>query len=293
MENEQGQTWHEEPERFREALSFTASQSGFAAALIEKDYYCSLLLVGLGPLFGAGLVFKGGTALSKVHAGFHRLSEDLDFAISIAVDTSRADRRVAIEPIRRHLDHHRSTGTTWASATSVLQGSDRCRQYVAAFPYRSCLTNDVATVKFEVGLREPIVDTPEPALARTMLLNPFTTEVAIAAIPVTVMSCRESYAEKIRAALSRREPAIRDFYDIDHAVQAGTIAMADSSLRELVGRKLAVRGNNSPDLSIARVDSLRRQVEPQLRPVLREKDFLGFELDRALEFLHGLGIGFA
>jgi hypothetical protein len=32
------------------------------------------------------------------------------------------------------------------------------------------------------------------------------------------LSCHETYAEKLRAALTCREPAIRDFYGIDHGV---------------------------------------------------------------------------
>ncbi|MCX7428980.1 MAG: hypothetical protein NTW96_25560 [Planctomycetia bacterium] len=36
--------YHEDVDLFREALSFTQSETGFSARLIEKDYYCSLLL---------------------------------------------------------------------------------------------------------------------------------------------------------------------------------------------------------------------------------------------------------
>ena len=74
---------HETADAFRQALSFTEAESGFAQRLIEKDYYSSLILADFGPLFANGLVFKGGTSLSKVYASFYRLSEDLDFAISI------------------------------------------------------------------------------------------------------------------------------------------------------------------------------------------------------------------
>ena len=36
---------------FAQALSFTEAQSGFAQRLIEKDYYCSLILADFEPLF--------------------------------------------------------------------------------------------------------------------------------------------------------------------------------------------------------------------------------------------------
>ncbi len=74
---------HEDPELFLEALNFTAATTAFAARLIEKDYFCSVLLNHIFKKLGALLVFKGGTCLAKVYAGFYRLSEDLDFMIPI------------------------------------------------------------------------------------------------------------------------------------------------------------------------------------------------------------------
>ena len=81
--------YHEDGAAFRGALEFTASLTGFSARLIEKDYFCSLLLRDFAPLFQASLIFKGGTCLSKVYADFYRLSEDLDFVIPMPEKASR------------------------------------------------------------------------------------------------------------------------------------------------------------------------------------------------------------
>jgi len=62
---------------FREALSYSEAVTGFTATLIEKDYYCSLILHHVFDR-DTPLVFKGGICLSKVYADFYRLSEDLD-----------------------------------------------------------------------------------------------------------------------------------------------------------------------------------------------------------------------
>lgn len=35
---------HEDPELFREAVTFTAAETAFVPRLIEKDYYCTVLL---------------------------------------------------------------------------------------------------------------------------------------------------------------------------------------------------------------------------------------------------------
>lgn len=59
---------HEDAVLFREAVSFTAAETGFAPRLIEKDYFCTVLLAYLSAAAGAELVFKGGTCLAKVHS---------------------------------------------------------------------------------------------------------------------------------------------------------------------------------------------------------------------------------
>src|SRR5439155_18422336 len=74
-----------------EALRFTAADTGFPARLIEKDYFCGLVLEYL-TMANESLVFKGATCLTKVYAGFYRLSEDLDFVIPMPVDATRQER---------------------------------------------------------------------------------------------------------------------------------------------------------------------------------------------------------
>ena len=45
--------------------------------------------------------------------------------------------------------------------------------------------------------------------------------------------------------------------------------------------KLAVPGNEVIDVSVGRLNSLRLQVDAELRPVLRTQDFEEFDLERA------------
>ena len=81
--------YHHNQKLFAEAIKSTANNSRFSAALTEKDYYCSLILREIFQSADCNLVFKGGTLLSKVHAGFYRLSEDLDFSIDLEPNVSR------------------------------------------------------------------------------------------------------------------------------------------------------------------------------------------------------------
>jgi len=95
----------------------------------------------------------------------------------------------------------------------------------------------------------------------------------------------EAFAEKFRAALSRREVTIRDFYDIDYAVRRLELRPQDPALIEMVRQKLAIPGNEPADVSENRLAVLRQQLESQLKPVLRSKDFAEFDLERAIRIV--------
>ena len=105
---------------------------------------------------------------------------------------------------------------------------------------------------------------------------------------VRVLQLREAYSEKIRAALTRREPAIRDFFDIDHAVQRTLFAHRDQAVLDLLAANLSVVGNEPVDLSEAKIAILRGQVEAHLRPVLRVREYKSFDLQRVILVLEDM-----
>ncbi|NQT37884.1 MAG: nucleotidyl transferase AbiEii/AbiGii toxin family protein [Planctomycetes bacterium] len=271
---------HETPTAFRQALSFTEAESGFAQRLIEKDYYCSLILADFEPLFANGLVFKGGTSLSKVHADFYRLSEDLDFAISIATTARKSDRRRAVAPIKQHLEQITDRLTT-VSACDPLKGHDTSRQYNAVLQYESAVTGENETVKVQVSVREPILEATVSRAGRTLLRHPVPGEAPDAKLSLRVLSLRETYAEKVRAALTRNPPAIRDIFDIGDAVRAERLDLFEPRFLSLVRQKLAVPGNVAINTSPTRRKSVEDQLETHLKPVLRSSDYAAFDIERA------------
>jgi len=270
---------HQDPALFREAVTYTASETGFAPRLIEKDYFCTVVLQHLGGA-GSGLVFKGGTCLAKVHAGFYRLSEDLDFVIPTPVDASRAERsrraaesKTAVAKIREPLPG--------LHVITALTGANDSTQYNGVIAYRSLLEDREETITMEVGLREPLLTPAVSGEARTLLLDPISGSPLAPAVTVPCLSRVEAMAEKLRAALSRREAAIRDYYDIDHAVRRLSLDVLEPELVGLVREKLAVTGNDPVDVSSARLAALRPQRGSELKAVLRPRDFAEFDLDRA------------
>ena len=264
---------------FQEALGFTKQQYGFPERLIEKDYLCSLLLEYLSDA-QENLVFKGGTCLAKVHADFYRLSEDLDFVIPMPTDASRAARSRTAEGLKAVIA---ALPNMLPSVTVIepLTGANSSTQYNALVGYRSFVGQREETIKIEVGLREPLLHAVVRGDAKTILLDPVSGQTLIPPKQVRCISRAEAFAEKFRAAFTRREVAIRDFFDIDYAVQTLGLEPQDTELVGFVQAKLAVPGNEPINVSAERLAILRQQLAPQLRPVLREKDFRAFDLDRA------------
>ena len=101
---------------------------------------------------------------------------------------------------------------------------------------------------------------------------------------VQAMSLMEAYAEKVRAALTRREPAIRDFFDLSPFVldQVGVDLWTEEFLA-LVRTKLRVSGNAPVNVSSAKKEVLAKQMNTQLRPVLRASDYSRLDLDIVYE----------
>ena len=270
---------YEDPAVFREAVNFTAAQTGFSARLIQKDYFCSVVLQHLARIVPE-LVFRGGTCLAKIHVGFYRLSEDLDFLISTPTDAARGERSGRVEGLKK------AVATIEARLGGLrvitpLTGANESSRYAAVIGYPSLLGSHEEPVKIEVGLREPLLTSAIQGDAKTLLLDPVSGSSLAPSVSVVCLSWEEAMAEKLRAALSRREAAIRDFYDIDHAVRRRGLRVQDPVLLGLVRRKLAMPGNEPVDVSAARLAALKLQIEPQLKPVLRDRDFADFNLERA------------
>lgn len=275
---------HEDVPLFREAITFTAAKTGFSGPVIEKDYFCTILLDDLARHGGADLIFKGGTCLAKVHAGFYRLSEDLDFAISMPANASRTERRRAADAIKRTVAGVARRLPEFSCHTELMGANDSA-QYSGVVTYGSVLSGEQETILVDVSIREPALAPSEKLAARTALLDPISGLPAVPGLEVVCISAVEAIAEKYRAALSRREVAIRDFFDLDYAVQHLPLDLDSSAFVEMVRRKLAIPGNAPVDVGNERMTALRRQVDAKLKPVLREKEFRGFVLNRAIRLV--------
>lgn len=140
-------------------------------------------------------------------------------------------------------------------------------------------------IKIEVRLREPLLMSTFLGQAQTLLLDPVSGKPIVPTIPAQCLSWVEAMAEKLRAALSRREGAIRDFYDLDYAVRKRSFMPLEAPMIDLVRQKLAIPGNEPVDVSSVRLAALRQQLATELKTVLREKDLREFDLERAFKIV--------
>lgn len=84
-----------------------ALELGIDPAFVEKDWYVVQMIREIisTDLFGAKLIFTGGTALSKAHRLIQRFSEDIDFRLILPQQPplSRSGRRKLLSAIRNRL----------------------------------------------------------------------------------------------------------------------------------------------------------------------------------------------
>lgn len=268
---------------FREALGFTRQQYGFPERLIEKDYVCTVLLEYLTAAHDS-LVFKGGTCLAKVHADFYRLSADLDFVIPLPIDAPRSERSNKAK-VLKDIVASLPDQFSFVQVIEPMTGANNSTQYNAVIGYASSMGEREETIKIEVGLREPLVLPLLVGEAKTLIRDPISGQALIPTKKVRCISQTEAFAEKFRAALTRQEVAVRDFFDLDYAVQTLGVNPFTVDLISLVRYKVNVPGNAPVDVSDSRLSALSRQLEPQLRSVLRTKDFSEFDLQRAFKLV--------
>ena len=282
---------HEDKEEFLKVLNSTAAQTPFQLDLLEKDYYLSLLLSGIGSL-SDDLIFKGGTCLSKAYYSYYRLSEDLDFSMKLPEQVTRTVRREVIQPVKDKIQTFaKNYGMSIEGAEKA--GRNESKQYIYYVDYDSVVLEKKQSIKIEIGLRfNPML----PAVKRKVshkFLHPFTKEPLFDGGSVSCLALKELVAEKMRAAATRLIIAPRDFYDLGFLLKAG-FNLGDKELWRLFKEKLAEDGFEV-DLKKYRVnlgrsekeiEDMKSRIEGELIDVLTLEEKKTFNLRKTLDGLN-------
>jgi len=193
---------HKDKEKFSDMIYRVVKQTSFPAQLLEKDYYLTLILSKINDL-SADLIFKGGMCLNKVYYVYYRLSEDLDFSMTLPKYTTiRGNRRKCIQPVKDNIEKFvEQFGLKVDDKKNP--GRNESKQYVYYLLYQSALRPQEMRIKFEIGLRfNPILDT-EIREVKHKFLHPFTNEPLFDGGKVNCLLLEEIVSEKLRAAALR------------------------------------------------------------------------------------------
>ena len=134
------------------------------------------------------------------------------------------------------------------------------------FEYISTINNTPQTIKIDISLKQRLRLSPILGKIQSLFIDEVLEESIFGDHSINCIDLRESLAEKMRAALTRTEPAIRDFFDIWYVRQNSTFDFNNSDFRELVDMKL-----QEVDYSYtldANYEKLQKQIITDLNPVL-------------------------
>ncbi len=243
----------------------------------EKDFLLTLILIKFGEKY-SNLIFKGWTCLNKVYFPYFRLSEDLDFVLD--VDLGRTARKTLLKEYEESFVNDLTLlGLTLRDERTKY---DEYKLAMFTFEYSSHIDASIQTIKIDISLKWRLSLPQRPGKIQSVFIDSvyeeslFSQEHTIACIDI-----RESLAEKMRAALTRREPAIRDFFDIWYARSLWGFDFSDPVFLSILREKIQEM-NYAYTLEENR-DLLIRQIKTDLRPVLT--DDYGFDFETIYTFI--------
>jgi len=227
-------------------LQQAARDGRVSQLVVERDYAQSYVLLAIvtQPALREALIFKGGTALKKIHFKAYRFSEDLDFsaidgltgaaleqAIRTAVHAAQAAAR-ALAPIAMLVERYEERAPHAGGQEAFIVRTQ--------FPWQR---QPMVPVKLEITHDEPVL-LPSPAMPVAHGYDePF-------AAAVRTYSLEEICAEKLRSTRQTQtklalrgwvRPRGRDFYDLWHLVHLEAGRIDWTRVAEVLPRKCAHR----------------------------------------------------
>ncbi len=272
-------------DKLQQIIPFIAEKFNFRLEIIEKDYYLTLILNNIESHLSNKIVFKGGTLLNKIHLNYHRLSEDIDFTyFSPEGIETRSKRSRAIIPIREKMSELLKL-LDLKSKKPEGEGFNNSTQYVFNIYYPSFISGKDENVKLEISLRQTPIEKPVHNAITHFYKDPFTGKDLIPKNRILSLTLNEAVAEKLKAAITRKDVAIRDYYDL-WFISETKFDFKNKHFRSIFKKKLEeekYRANYSRNFGLDKksIDLLHRQIETELIPVIRISE--RFDLKKVFE----------
>jgi len=227
-------------------LARRAAKEGVPMAMIEKDYALTIIIEEIaGSGLKDALVFKGGTAIRKIHFPEARFSEDLDFTViklapeGIKESIGRLFANKKMGGIEVLAVEHEKTAAGLRMALKVLGPLKHPQRIRLDFSFR---------------------EMPSAPIKCERIIGDYGANRC----RIAAMGLEEMLAEKLRAISSRSAP--RDLYDIWFLMDKGV-----KIDKRLVAKKFAVYGEKF-ELGKAktRVGGFRANWDRDLRQLMRQ-----------------------
>lgn len=213
----------------------TSSRERVQPWTVEKDFFLTRLIWGLAQVHEGNLLLKGGTCLSKVDLGYHRMSEDIDMTIPGIPTRHKA---INVRPVNEVARSLRAIGQEVGIELIDFDGtrSEKGAHAIWEVRYPSFfLPASSAIITVEAAIRPVYL---KPRKAHLLQLLPEDLLPGYAEAQCWALEFAEVRAEKVRAAFTREEPQIRDFFDLGLLARSGA-DMDSKEFRKLVDAKLA------------------------------------------------------
>jgi predicted nucleotidyltransferase component of viral defense system len=263
-----------------------------AEAVIEKDLLLTEVLYAINTTDreGIGLVFCGGTCLSKAHGLIDRMSEDIDFKLVVPQGLSRSARSRRLSQYKKRLVRDFEALGFYVPADQVVARDENSYvslnlHYKSQFPAVTSLRTEI---KVELNARAPVLPTTMlPIRAMLSILTAQPTQ----GVPIECISIEETLAEKILSFLRRTAEAragrnraeyddrlVRHIYDVRAIARViEGLELPQAHFATMVAGDGAQYRNQYPEFEQNPAAQMRAVLEAlQNEPSTFERDYLLF-----------------
>jgi len=280
-------------EKLDQMIRITSNKTGFSTLMIEKDYYLTLLLSGINQELDENLIFKGGTCLSKIYLDYYRLSEDLDFTMQIPDKNIRTIRSRIMKNMK--IINYLSKFDLKLDKKFNNGGRNESRQYIYRFIYDSIINNQQGYIKLDISLRFNPMLPIENLEIKHKFYDPFNNNLLFSAGKIKCLSFEELVAEKLRAAVSRKIIAPRDFFDLWFLLK-NKFDFTQKKFLDIYARKLKEENiDKKIELTLQNLNrtegeilGMKSRIEEELFGVLKFEDAKDFNVDSVLNYFNNI-----
>lgn len=255
---------------------FDKSNKDFDKYLLEKDFYLTIILHWITKNIPE-ITFKGWTCLNKVYFPYFRLSEDLDFSISIEnpLVNTHGKRESFAQHMRKKMKE--LTTSLWRKLNDdeyhhkKAQGNEQLKKkkntylkYILSYP--SIYDQSQQSIKIEITYTQKQHFPWIHKHIQSIFIDPMTEDLIFSNQTIQCLDLQEMVTEKCRACLTRRKPAIRDFFDLRYLQSQWIDILAN---KEIIKAKCDEVSDRERTLANS-YDELEKQIQTHIIPVIND-----------------------